>query len=148
MSTSILDSSRVTAHTAKASRRLARAAKMSGGIASYSALALSSAQYYRVSSATLGPGAILLTIPKHVEGALAPFVGVAGAVGAACGLSALWMERGSVPKAARRPSLGAPLIVLAGLAGAAMSAIYTRQVLASRGDPTNRSRPSALRGQL
>ena len=134
MSTSILDSSRVTAHTAKASRRLARAAKMAGGIASYSALALSSAQYYSVWSATLGPGAILLTIPKHVAGALAPFVAMAGAVGAACGLSALWLERGSSPKAARRPSLGAPLVVLAGMAGAAMSTIYTRQVLASRGD--------------
>jgi len=133
MSTSIVQSPRLTARTAKAELRLARAAKIAGGIASYSALALSSAQYYSVWSATLGPGAFLLTIPKHIEGALAPFVAVAGAMGSACGLSALWLERGSEPKAAR-PSLDAPLVVLAGLAGAAMSTIYTRQVLASRGD--------------
>jgi acetyl esterase/lipase len=134
MSTSILDSSRVSAHTAKASRRLARAAKTIGGTLSFSALALGSAQFYRVSSARLGPGAMMLAIPKILAGSLAPFSAVAGAAGAACGLSALWLQRGSSPKAARRPGLGAPLVVLAGLAGAAMSVIYTRQILASRGD--------------
>jgi hypothetical protein len=133
MSTSILESSWVSARTAKTEHRLARVATIVGTIASYSALALSSTQSYSVSSATLGPGAFLLTIPKHIEGALAPFVALAGAVGAACGLSALWLQRGE-PKAARRPSLGAFLVVSAGLAGAAMSACYTRQVLAARGD--------------
>jgi hypothetical protein len=134
MSTSIVQSPRLTARRGKAERWLARAATIVGGTLSYSALGLSSAQYYRVSSATLGPGAVLLTIPKHVEGALAPFVGMAGALGAACGLSALWMERGSEPRAASRPGLGAPLVALAGLAATAMSAVYTKQVLASRGD--------------
>ena len=134
MSTSILQSPRLTARRGKAERRIARAATIAGGTLSYSALALSSAQYYSVWSARLGPGAFLLTIPKHIECALAPFVGVAGAVGAACGLSALWMERSSEPKAARRPGVDAALVALAGLAGAAMSTIYTRQVLASRGD--------------
>jgi acetyl esterase/lipase len=133
MSTSVLESSRVSVRTGKADHRVARAVTLVGGIASYSALALSSAQYYSVSSATLGPGAFLLTIPKHVAGALAPFVAMAGAVGAACGLSALWLQR-SASKMARRPGLGAPLVVLAGLAGAAMSALYTWRVLAARGD--------------
>jgi hypothetical protein len=124
MSASILESPRVTARTAT----------IVGGIASFSALALSSTQYYRVSAATLGPGAFLLTIPKHVGASLAPFVAMAGAVGAACGLSALWLQHGRYPKAAKRPGLGAPLVVPAGLAAAAMSAVYTQQVLASRGD--------------
>jgi acetyl esterase/lipase len=134
MSTSILESPRVTAGTDKAGRRLARAATAVGGTLSFSALALGSAQFYRVSSARLGPGAAMLAIPKVLAGSLAPFSAVAGAVGAACGLSALWLQRGSSPEATTRPGLDTPLVVLAGLAGAVMSIIYTQQVLAARGD--------------
>jgi acetyl esterase/lipase len=134
MSTSILESPRLTAPTGKAEHQLVHMAKAIGGTLSFSSLALSSAQFYRVSSATLGPGAFMLSIPKILCGSLAPFSAVVGAVGVACGLSALWLERSSSPKAIKRPGLGAPLVVVAGLAGAAISAVYTRKVLASRGD--------------
>lgn len=142
MSSSVLDSPRVTAGTGEAGRRLARAAKIVGGILAFSSLALGSAQFYRVSAATLGPGAFMLSIPKILGGSLAPFLAVAGAAGAAFGLSALWLERGRYPKAAKRPSLagtralglGAPLVVLAGLTAATMSAVYTQQVVASSGN--------------
>jgi acetyl esterase/lipase len=122
---------------------------------SFSALALSSAQFYRVSSARLGPGAMMLAIPKILAGSLAPFSAVAGAAGAVCGLSALWLQHGRDSKAARRPGLGAPLVVLAGLAAAAMSTVYTQQVLASRGDFTaafgadwQERIPSHLKGRM
>jgi acetyl esterase/lipase len=150
MSSSILESPRVTAGTdktehrvtagtGKAGRQLARAVTLVGGILAFSALALGSAQFYRVSGATLGPGAFMLSIPKILAGSLASLVGVAGAVGAALGLSALWLERGGYPKMAKRPGLtgiralglGAPLVVLAGLTATTMSAVYTQQVVAS-----------------
>jgi acetyl esterase/lipase len=134
MSTSILELPRVIARTNRRARRLARAAAIVGGILSFSALALGSAQFYRVSAATLGPGAFLLTIPKQLGGALAPFLAVAGAAGAACGLAALWLGRDRGAQTAKRPGLGASLVVVAGLAAAAMSAIYTQQILAARGD--------------
>ncbi len=127
MSTSTLELPRVTAGTSKIGHRLARVATIAGGILSFSALALGSAQFYRVSAATLGPGAFMLSIPKILAGSLAPFAGVAGGVGAIFGLSALWLERGRYPKAVKGPSL----VVLAGLAAASMSAIYTQQVMAS-----------------
>ena len=134
MSRSILESPGVTAGTGKAGSRLARAATIAGGILSFSALALSSTQLYRVSGATLGPGAFMLSIPKILAASLAPFLTVAGAVGAAFGLPALWLERGRDPRAAKRPGLGAPLVVLAGLTAATLSAVYTQQVVASRGN--------------
>ena len=59
---------RATPATGKVERRLARAAKMIGGTLAISALALGSAQFYRVSAATLGPGAFMLSIPKLVGG--------------------------------------------------------------------------------
>jgi acetyl esterase/lipase len=127
MSTSILELPRVTTSTGKARHRLARAATIAGGILSVSALALGSTQFYRVSGAALGPGAFMLSIPKILAGSLAPFAGVAGVVGAAFGLSALWLERGRHPKGVKGPSL----VVLAGLTAATMSAIYTQQVVAS-----------------
>jgi acetyl esterase/lipase len=130
-STSILGGSAVTWGTGKAARRLARAATTLGG-----------AQFYRVSSATLGPGAMLLAIPKVLAGSLAPFSAVAGAVGAAFGLAALRLGRGACHEVAERPrlagmcapGLGASLAAVAGLTAAAMNGIYTRQVVASRGD--------------
>jgi acetyl esterase/lipase len=142
MSTSILESPQVTARTGKTGRRLTRAAKTIGGILSFSALALGSTQFYKVSAATLGPGAFMLSIPKILGGSLAPFTGVAGMIGAAFGLPALWLARGTVSKTAKRPNLtniralglGAPLGVLAGLAAAAMSAVHMQQVVAASGD--------------
>ena len=112
-----------TRHT----RDAARAARLAGGILSASALALGSAQFYRVSSARLGPGAFMLSIPKILGGALAPFLAVAGAGGAVLGLTALWLERGRVAKTT-------PLTVLAGLTGASLNAVLTRQILASTGN--------------
>ncbi|MHB1413864.1 MAG: alpha/beta hydrolase [Chloroflexota bacterium] len=137
-----LRSSQVAPGTGKAERRLALGAKMAGGILSFSALALGSSQFYRVSGVTLGPGAFMVSIPKILGGSLAPVLAVAGATGAALGLSALGLERVGHPETARGASLagaralglGAPLVVLAGLAAAAMNAVYTRQVLAARGD--------------
>ncbi|MCC7359921.1 MAG: alpha/beta hydrolase [Anaerolineales bacterium] len=147
MSSSILESPMLEsapARTAasKADRRLARAVKIVGGVLSFSALALGSAQFYRVSGATLGPGAFMLSIPKILVGSLAPFLAVTGMMGSAFGLAALWMERGKAREAAKRPGparlralgVGAPLVVLAGLTAAAMSTVYTRQVVAAGGN--------------
>jgi acetyl esterase/lipase len=142
MNTSTLRSPKAAPERGEVPRRLARAAKTAGGILSFSSLALGGAQFYKVSSATLGPGAFMLSIPKVLAGSLAPFLAVAGAVGAAFGLSALWLERGKVPKTGERSNLpripargpGAPLDVLAGLTGAIMNAVYTQQVVASGGN--------------
>ncbi len=109
--------------------RLAVVAKSLGGIFSWSALALGTARFYRVSSSTLGPGAFMLSMPKIVGGALAPFSALAGAVGAAFGLSALWLERGKV-----RGTTTTQLGVLAGLTAATMNAVHTRQLAAASGN--------------
>jgi acetyl esterase/lipase len=84
----------------------------------------------------------MLAIPKILAGSLAPLSSLVGAAGAVFGLSALWFERGRYPasaawhRPARRQALGrgAPLVVLAGVAAAAVNAAYTRQVVASHGD--------------
>ena len=110
----------------KAARRLVRAATIIGGVCSFSALALGSAQFYRVSGATLGPGAFMLSLPKIVGASLAPVSAVGGLVGVALGLSALWLARGKV-------GLGPPLIVLGGLAAATINAAHVQQMLASSG---------------
>jgi acetyl esterase/lipase len=123
----------------KARRRLARAATVAGGFFSFAALVLSSAQFYKVSGATLGPGAFMLSIPKILVGSLAPFLAVAGMIGAVFGLAALWLARGalaktnkpSTPAGIRELGLAAPLVILAGLTATAMSAVYTQQVVAS-----------------
>ncbi len=129
MSTSLLKSRQATRSTGAAARRLAVATKTVGGIFSCSALALGSARFYRVSSSTLGPGAFLLSIPKILGGALAPFSAVAGAVGAAFGLSALWLERRKV-----RGTTTTQLGVLAGLTAATMNAVHTRQLIGASGN--------------
>lgn len=138
MGTSVMELPRTTVGTGKTARRLARTAMVTGGILSFTTLALSSAQLYSVWGAKLGPGAFMLSIPKHVCGAFAPFIAAAGAAGAASGLLALWLRRGKAPetatKTAKRPGLAGPLIVLAGLSAAAMSVVYTQQVIASRAD--------------
>jgi hypothetical protein len=64
MSTWRLKSPQPTPGTGKVARRLVLAAKTVGGILSYS-LALVSAQFYRVPSVTLCPGAFMLSIPKN-----------------------------------------------------------------------------------
>ena len=140
MSSAILESPRVApqvgAGAGKAQRRLARtarAAKVVGGILSFSALALGSAQFYRVSGATLGPGAFMFAIPKILGGSLAPFLAAAGLVGAACGLGAHRLERRAAHPA-KKPGRGAALVVAAGLAAAVMGAAHTQQVIAARGD--------------
>jgi acetyl esterase/lipase len=97
---------------------------------SYSSLALGCAQFYKVSSARLGPGAFMLSMPKLLGGSLAPLLAGAGAAGAALTLSALWLERGN----GRGPVKRARLAVLAaGLTGAAVNAVQTRRIAASRG---------------
>jgi len=142
MNTSTSKSPQAAAGAGVAPPRLARVAKTVGGILSFSSLALGSARFYKVSSARLGPGAFMLSIPKVLGGSLAPFLAVAGAVGAAFGLSALWLERGKVPRTAKRSRLGggtralgagAPLDILAGLTGATLNAVHTQRVAASRG---------------
>ena len=55
----------------RVSHRLVRAAMIAGGIFSFSALVLGCAQFYRVSGATLGPGAFMLSIPKILPGEIA-----------------------------------------------------------------------------
>jgi acetyl esterase/lipase len=117
--------SRTAAGAGAAPPRFAGAAKTVGAVLSFSSLALGSAQFYKVSSARLGPGAFMLSIPKVLAGSLAPFLSVAGAAGAALGLSALWLERGKLPRKAH---------VLAGLTGATLNAVHTQRVAASRGD--------------
>lgn len=150
MSTSIMESPRDTAHTGKAGRWFARTALAAGGVLSFSALALGSAQFYKVSAATLGPGAILLAIPKYIGGALAPFLTVAGVAGAACGVGAMWLQRSKATEGTRSGGtaiattanrfppdlmpLRSALVVAAGLAAATVSAVYTQQILAARGD--------------
>jgi acetyl esterase/lipase len=108
--------------------RLVRAARIAGGILAFTSLALGSAQFYRVSSATLGPGAFMLSIPKILGGSLAPLLALAGAAGAVLALSSLWLGRGQVPL---KRGIVAPLIVLAGLAAATVNVVYTQQVIAS-----------------
>jgi acetyl esterase/lipase len=139
MSISTLRLPRTAAKTGRAARRLASAAKIAGGILSFSALALGSAQFYQVSAAKLGPGAFLLTIPKILSGALAPSLAVLGVAGAALGLSAPWLERGWTSKAPKQPGssvagLGASVIVLGGLVAAVINVAYTQQVMAARAD--------------
>jgi hypothetical protein len=126
--------SKAAAGTSEVPHRLALAAKTVGGILSFSSLALGSAQFYKVSSARLGPGAFMLSIPKVLGGSLAPFLAVAGALGAVFGLSSRWLERGKVPKTAPRSRLSGmrarrpvdTLEVLAGLTGATMNAVEVR----------------------
>ena len=142
MNTSTSKSPQAAAGAGVAPPRLARAAKTVGGILSFSSLALGTAQFYKVSSARLGPGAFMLSMPKLLGGSLAPFLAMAGAVGAAFGLWALWLERGKVPRTEKRSRLrgtralgaGAPLNVLAGLTGATLNAVHTQRVAASRGN--------------
>jgi acetyl esterase/lipase len=100
-----------------------------GAVLSFGTLALSGAQFYRVSSATLGPGAFMLSIPKILGGSLAPSLAIAGVVGAAFCLFAVWLQREKVAF-----GLAAALTTLAGLTGATMSVVYAQQVVASRGD--------------
>jgi acetyl esterase/lipase len=107
--------------------RLVRAATIIGGVCSFSALALGSAQFYRVSGATLGPGAFMLSLPKIVGASLAPLSAVGGLVGVALGLSAFWLARG-------KAGLGPPLIVLGGLAAATINAAHAQQIVASSGN--------------
>jgi acetyl esterase/lipase len=104
---------------------LVRVAKVSGNILGFTALALGSAQLYRVSGAKLGPGAFMLSIPKLLGGSLAPFLSVGGVVGAGLRLSSLWLHR---------PDRGAPVAVVAGIAAATLNAIYTRQVVTAKAD--------------
>ena len=123
------------ARGAKARRRTARtvrAAEIAGGVLSLAALALSSAQFYQVSAAKFGPGAFLLTIPKHIGAGLAPLVGAAGAAGAACSLAALRLERDEKP-ARRRLSFAAAGLG-AGLAAVGLSAAYMQAAAAAHGD--------------
>jgi acetyl esterase/lipase len=115
------------ASAGKMARRVVRAATVIGGICSFSALALGSAQFYRVSGATLGPGAFMLSIPKILGVSLAPFSSVAGLVGVAFGVSAFWLARGKV-------GLGPPLVVLGGLAAATINAAHAQQIVASSGN--------------
>lgn len=111
----------------KVARRLVRAEIIAGGILSFSALVLGSAQFYRVSGATLGPGAFMLSIPKILGASLAPISAVCGLVGVALGLSAFWLARG-------RAGVGPPLIVLGGLAAATINAAHAQQIVASSGN--------------
>ena len=66
----------------KVRRRLARAATTSAAFSVFGAGA-GQRPVLRFSGATLGPGAFMLSIPKILGGSLAPFLAVAGAVGAA-----------------------------------------------------------------
>ena len=113
--------------TGNITRRLVRAATIIGGMCSFSALLLGSAQFYRVSGATLGPGAFMLSIPKILGSSLAPLSAVGGLVGVALGLSAFWVTRGKV-------RLGPALVVLGGLTAAAINAAYMQQIVAARGN--------------
>jgi acetyl esterase/lipase len=152
-----------TPGTGTVARRLARAAKVSGGVLAYPALALGGAQFYRVPGAALGPGAFMLSIPKLLGGSLAPFLAVAGAAGAALGLSALGLERVGRPSAAKATDpagaptldLGAVAVVVTGIAAAAASGVYTRQVVASNaafasafGADWRERIPSELQGRM
>ena len=122
-----VDDVTTAASAGKVAHRLMRAAMIAGGILSFSALALGGTQFYRVSGATLGPGAFMLSIPKILEASLTPLSAVCGLVGVAFGLSAFWLARGKV-------GLGPPLIVLGGLAAAAINAAHAQQIVASSGN--------------
>jgi acetyl esterase/lipase len=111
----------------KVAQRLVRAAMIAGSILSFSALALGSAQFYRVSGATLGPGAFMLSIPKILGASLSPFSAVGGLVGVAFGLSAFSLAR-------RKVGFGPWLVVLGGLAAATINAAHAQQIVASSGN--------------
>ena len=64
------------------------------GVRPVRALALGAAQRHHVSSAKLGPGAVMLSIPNVIAGTPAPFSAAAGSLAAALGLSALCVQRG------------------------------------------------------
>ena len=119
----------------EAGRELACAAAIAGGILSFSALALGSIQFCKFSAAALGPGAFMFSIVKNLGGALAPFLAVAGATGAVLGLSAAWLQRDRVSNP-RRLGFGASAVVLAGLAAAAVNAVYTPPEQRRRGYAT------------
>src|SRR5688572_25808346 len=77
LATALLHAADVAASThGERTRRLTRTVTVMGAICSISALALGSAQFYRVSGATLGPGAFMLSIPKILGASLAPFSAV------------------------------------------------------------------------
>ena len=122
--------------------RTIRTSKVLGGALAFSALALSSSFFYRVSGEALGPGAFMLSIPKILAASVAPFIGVAGASGAALGILGGILERGRYAKALRKPTargvvglvLGAPLIVIAGLTAAGLSTSYVQRVTMPHGD--------------
>lgn len=114
-------------------RGVARALTVGGGAVALGALGLSLAQFYRVSSARLGPGALMVAMPKIVATALAPEVGVAGAVGAGCALAGHGLA-GLGPEHRRRTGLATRLAVGMGAAAAGLSALYVRDVLAVRAD--------------
>jgi acetyl esterase/lipase len=129
------------ARTKHAARRYALATKTVGGALSFSALAMSSAQFYRISSATLGPGAFMLSIPKILGASLAPLAAVAGGAGAALALSALWSARRRISGTEPRPgspdpssAAAASLPVMAGVTAATLSVLHTKQIVASRGN--------------
>jgi acetyl esterase/lipase len=122
-----VDNVAAVASAGKLANRLVRAVSIAGGILSFSALALGSAQFYRVSGATLGPGAFMLSIPKILGASLAPFSAVCGLVGIAFGLSALWLARGKV-------GFGPWLVVLGGLAAATINAAHAQLIVASSGN--------------
>jgi acetyl esterase/lipase len=111
----------------KVAQRLVRAAMIAGSILSFSALALGGAQFYRVSGATLGPGAFMLSIPKILGASLSPFSAVGGLVGVAFGLLAFWIAR-------RKVGFGPSLVVLGGLAAATINAAHAQQIVASSGN--------------
>jgi hypothetical protein len=87
MNTSTSKPSRTAAGAGAAPPRFAGAAKTVGAVLSFSSLALGSAQFYKVSSARLGPGAFMLSIPKVLAGSFARQ-----------DLSRLFEQRGQHPK--------------------------------------------------
>jgi acetyl esterase/lipase len=94
----------------------------------------------------------MVSMPKILGGSLAPYLAVAGAAGAVCGLSARWLERG--PDRSEKGS-GLPLSVVAGLTAAALNAVHARQIVGSSADfgeafgaGWERQIPSALRGGM
>ena len=119
-------------------RWVIRISKILGGTLAFTALALSGTFFYRVSADVLGVGAMMLAMPKVIVGALAPFVAVAGAVGAAFGLLAAFLERKKYAGPLQKPdarrlvrlAAGAPIIVLAGLVSSIVMISYVQQVAA------------------
>jgi acetyl esterase/lipase len=112
--------------------------RVAGRVLAFGALVLSGSFYFRVSSDALGPGAFMLSIPKILAAAIAPFIAVAGATGAALGLARGLLERRAFVAMARKPTArgvarlarGAPLVILAGLIGAAIATDYAQRVTA------------------